>query len=415
MMSQGESEAWDMLAKARFTWQHLPSYMQLGKDNDTRSWLSFRANSSEIKVTPSTDKAGRGTDATTVLRDELARHPYGHDNFVSIRPCIDSGGQSIDLSTIDKFSHDNHFTERVLKAYRGATKKVLPSGLEIYTGGESRAALVFLGWRLRPVRTEGITLDEWFDQIKHKYSESFVEQEYPGTIEEALSAPEFGAFFERQSLEDMLLQVDSPNRVKVAFDTFDGVIRVYKPPVVGRQYVVFTDPSNGIEDPFATVVMDCRTGEGVCMAHGKLPAQEVARIHDTLVRAYNNAWNTGEVQTQAGGSFIDTLITLGTPNRVPRRSADGKVIPGKVGWQTNKPLRDKALHDLKEAVRKQLVTIHDRDAIEEFKFFAMNEAGRLEATGNNHDDWVMAWAGAWQINKYVAVGGWTIDTAKYKD
>ena len=413
-LSQGEDEAWDLLSKARFIWNREPEYMRLPIEHDARGWAQF-STGSEIKALPSTDKAGRGTDATLVIRDELAKHPYGADNYTAISPAIDSGGQLVDLSTIDKIDPQNHFTERIQKALIGANKKTLSSGLEVYTS-KTGALLVFAGWKLRPVRQEGMTLDEWFEtRIKPKYSAFEIEQEYPATLDESLKPSQAKAFFDTDALESMRLQFQTPIPDFKGFDIYNGRVRVYKPPSIGRSYVIFTDPSNGIEDPFVTVVMDAVTGEGVCTATGKLHAQEVGRIHDMLVRAYNNAYNTGEVNAQAGGSFIDTLVALETPNRAPRRSPDGKIVLGKVGWQTNQPLRDKALHELAEAVRTQQITVHDKEAIEEFRHFIRNDVGKLVAMGKEHDDWVMAWAGANYIRRFRPISGFSIESGKYKD
>ncbi len=431
-LSQKEGDAWDFLGKSKFVWEHSPSFLMTPILHDSRGWIKFEGGG-EIMALPSTDNAGRGTDATLVVRDELANHPFAATNYTAISPSIDSGGQLIDLSTINKLDPSNHFTERVERAWRGAHKRVLKSGLEVYTGGESKAVLIFAGWKLRPVRQEGMTLEEWFEtRIKPKYSPFQIEQEYPETLVQALKPSETRAFFDVKALEDMLMQVQSPLR-NVDFDTHNGMVRVYKPPITGRQYIIFTDPSMGIEDPFVTVVMDSITGEGVCSATGMIPAAQVGAIHDQLVRNYNNAFNSGEVNAQAGQAFIDALTALNTPNVAPRRTVEGKIIRDRKGWVTAKPMRDKALGDLKEAVRTQLITVHDRDAIEEFRHFiviGIEESGKVitgkvgskdvgtnkvKAVGKLHDDWIMAWAGAWQIRKYAPLAsGLVAYSGQYK-
>ncbi len=390
--------------------------MRLSADNDTRAWLHFKVNSSEIKALPSTDKAGRSTDATLVVRDECAYHPFAEDNFAAIGPCIDAGGQSIDLSTVDRQNPDNHFATRAKEAMQGATLKKLDSGLELYGGGASGASLVFLSWRLRPVRRKGITLDDWYElEVKRKYPPAQREKEYPESLSEALKPSAAKAFFDIEALNDMALQVDRPVQNFKDFDTFNGLVRVYKRPIIGRKYVVFTDPSNGIEDPFVTIVMDTATGEWVCTATGMTSAHRAAQIHHTLVMAYNQAYNTGEVNAQAGGSFLDTLIALETPNIAPRRSAEGKIIMGKMGWWTGGPLRDKSLTDLQEAIRKQLITVHDREAINEFQNFVIDDTGKPRAAGSRaHDDWVISAAGVWQIARYAPTGRYEIVSSKYK-
>lgn len=415
-MSQGEEEAWDMVAKSHFIWEHEPEWMKLPLLGASKSQITFKNNHSVIKALPSTERAGRGTDATLVVRDELAKHPYGKDNFTAISPAIDSGGQLIDLSTIDKFDTNNHFTERVQRALLGATRKDLPSGISVYTGGGSGAALVFAGWSLRPVRQEGMTLDDWFElRIKPKYTPVEIEQEYPNTIEDALRPSASRAFFDLESIAEMEFNICEPLQ-NVEIDTQNGLINIYKKPQIGRHYIIFTDPSDGIEDPFATVVIDSQTWEGVASASGWKPAKEAARIHDSLVRYYNNAYNSGEVNAAAGGTFIDTLRELETPNIAPRRSAEGKVVTGKMGWYTTNPLRDRALHDYKSAVHANLVTIHDRDAINEHRSFIQPEGDdKPRASGGAHDDWIMAWAGVWFLKKFfVPPDALKVKSGKYR-
>jgi hypothetical protein len=396
-LSQGESEAWDLVAKARFIYDHLPHYMRLPIEHDSKSWLYFKHTRSEIKALPSTDKAGRGTDATLVVRDELAKHPYGAENYTAISPTIDSGGQLIDLSTIDKLNAASHFTDRIQRIRRG----------------ESKAKLVFLGWRLRPIRQEGVSLDDWYNlKIKPKYTPLEIEQEYPATIDEALRPSQTRAFFDVDATDEMYLQVMNPIS-KPDVDTHNGTIRIYKMPVVGRRYIVFTDPSDGKDDPFATVVMDISTGEGVATAHAKVTADRCAKIHDSLVRYYNNAFNSGEVNAFAGGKFIETLDALDTPNIAPRRDAEGKIIKGK-GWYTATHVRDRMLDALEEAVRKALIVTHDRDAVDEFRSFIRPEGEKPQAMQGTHDDYVMAWAGAWALNKYAPHGDLKIVSTKYK-
>ncbi len=388
--------------------------MRLSSDSDRRDLLHFEINSSEIMALPSTEKAGRSSDATLVVRDECAYHPFAEGNFAAIGPCIDAGGQSIDLSTVDRQNPDNHFGTRAKEALEGATFRKMESGVELHTEGQTGATLVFLPVKLRPVRIKGMTFEDWWAIQKRKYPATQLEKEYPHTLAEAMKVSAARAFFDTKALDEMSLQIDHPIRDFEDFDTANGLVRVYKRPSIGRRYVVFTDPSNGIEDPFVTVAMDVVTGELVCTATGRVSAHRSAQIHDVVVRAYNDAYNTGEVNSQAGGSFRDTLLSLETPNIAVRRDAEGKVQPGKIGWATTAPLRDKALTDLQEVVRKQLITVHDREAINEFRNFITDDSGKPKASGSGHDDWVLAIAGAWQIAKYAPTGRYEITSSKYR-
>jgi len=420
MMSGNESKAWDLVAKAKFIWGKLPESVRLSLGHDTKSWLDYTGNNSTVMALPSTQNAGRGTDATVVIRDELAEHPYGRDNFTAISPAIDSGGQLIDLSTINKLDPDNHFTERVRRALLGAKREDFPSGLSLYTGGESGAVLVFLPWTLRPVRLEGMELEEWFElKVRPKYTPLEIEQEYPRTIEDALRPSETRSFFDIDATEQMMLDVDAPIKTQ-EINIYDGMVRVFKLPVVGRKYVCATDPSDGKDDPFVTIVLDPNTGECVCTATGKRPADDVARIHDYLTRAYNNAYNSGEVNAYAGGKFQQTVNELETPNQAPRRTPEGKIKTEKGGtyirgWYTTPQHRDLMLDGLEEATRRRLITVHDREAINELRAFMRPEGEKARASQGEHDDWVMCMALAWQLQKYIPKGTFKITSTKYRD
>jgi len=381
-LSQGETEAFDMIGKSRFIWEHLPDFLRINLKNDTRSHLSFYVNNSEMKALPSTDRAGRSTDATVVIRDELANHPYGAENFAAIGPTIDGGGQLIDCSTIDKLDTYKHFTERVVKAHNN----------------DSNAFFKFLGWNLRPVRQEGMTLEEWFDlRVRPKYSAFQIEQEYPATYEEAMRPSQTRSFFDVESTEDMLSFVQKP--IEADINTHNGMVKIYKKPVVGGRYCVFADPSDGKDDPHAIIVMDSRTGEEMACSHGKVPADVCASIHDELVRYFNNAFNTYEVNATAGGKFAETIEKLETPNRKAFRK--GQLNLKDKGWWTSASVKKDMLYGLEEAVRKRLIIVHTREAIEEFKSFIQPENGDPQARKGSHDDYIMAWAGVWQIRKFV--------------
>ncbi len=420
LMSGNESKAWDLVSKARFMWGKLPEVVRLPLGHDTKAWIDFVGNNSTILALPSTQGAGRGTDATIVIRDELAEHPYGKENFTAVSPAIDSGGQLIDLSTINKLDVESHFTERVRRALVGATRHDFPSGLSLYTGGESGAALVFLPWTLRPVRQEGMSIEEWFElKVKPKYTPLEVEQEYPASIEQALRPSETRSFFDVKVTEQMMLDV-SPPITTSEINTYDGIIRVYKLPIAGRRYVVATDPSDGKDDPFVTIVLDPNTGECVCSAMAKRPADDVGRIHDYLTRTYNNAYNIGEVNAFAGGKFQQTINDLETPNQAPRRTPDGKIITEKgggyrKGWYTTPQHRDLMLDGLEEAVRRRLIIIHDREAVNELRAFVRPEGEKARASQGEHDDWVMCMALAWQLQKFIPKGTFKITSTKYRD
>ena len=376
-----------MVRKARYIWENLPDFLRISLESDQKSFITFTINHSGLKALPSTAKAGRSSDATIVVRDELAQHENAKGSLTALGPTIDSGGQLIDISTIDKLDPTNHFTDRVNKAF----------------SGQSNAQFRFFGWRCRPVREEGLTLNQWFEQkIKKKYSPFEIEQEYPETLEDALKISGAQAFFSEQALNNMLLDCCEPLEMGGAFDTFNGIIKIYKLPVPGARYCIFTDPSDGVVDPHASIVIDWQTGEQVAESHGKVPVELCAEIHDKLVRFYNKSFNSYEVNAGTGGTFADVLKNLGTPNIAPRRKPEGEIVANKLGLYTTEAHKKKLFEGLEEAVRNRRIRVHNQEAIGEFRKMIRPEGEPMpRVVKNTHDDYVMAWAGVWYTRKFM--------------
>jgi hypothetical protein len=407
-LSQGESEAWELVSKTKYIWEYTPQGLKSAIDYDNRGWFTFKNMHSELKALASTEKAGHGYNASLIIRDEVARHPYARENFTAVSRAVDSGGQLIELSTMNKTDESNYFTEKVAEfCYApNVIKYRYPSGVELYTRPDKpKACVVFLSWNLRPVRYEGMTLEEWFEtRIKTQYTQLQIEEQYPSTLEEALKMSAIKAYFDTQALEDMGYQLSPPIR-QSEINTYNGIIRVYKPPIKGNRYVVFTDPSDGVEDPFVTGVMDYRTGEVVCTATEKVKVDFAAEIHDYLVRTYggidNSALNSYEFNGSAGGAFSEILKNLETPNQAPRRKPDGKIEEGKRGTYISGDYSKMMLGDLALAVTKRQFVIHDREFIAQASIIMRDEKGFAVMPQKSHNDWVMMMAGLWQLQKYI--------------
>ena len=408
LLSQGQLEAQDLLSKVEFIHSNLPEYLRFPIDKNNREFLSFVGNHSQIRALASTEKAGHGFQGTMVARDELARHPYARENFRAVSRAIDSGGKLIELSTANKEDPTNYFQETTSTFYYDSetVKKSLPSGLDIYTNPKKQGTcLVFLGWKLRPTRYEGMTLEEWYNsRIVPKYTKLELEEQYPEKITDVFKESRVRAFFDVDALEDMGFQLCPPiNQTEI--DTHNSIVRVYKPPIVGRRYVAYTDPSDGVEDPFVTVVMDFITCEAVASATAKVKIDFVARIHDELVRAYNRAYNSFEYMSTVGGEFSKTIEILGTPNQAPRRKPDGKIEEGKKGQYISKEYKDMMLSQLGTWVTKRQLVSHDREFLQQAKCVTRDDNGKPETDKKLSFDWVMAYGGAVQLVKHVPVEG----------
>jgi hypothetical protein len=416
LLSQGQTQAQDLLSKITFIHEHIPEHMRFPLDKDNREFISFKGNYSQIHALASTEKAGHGYQGSVVTRDEVARHPFAKDNFRAVGRAVDSGGKMIELSTANKTaspeSQEYYFHEKTYDFWTApdTVKTVFPSGLVLYTNPKKpKQCLVFLSWELRPVRTEGMTLEEWYkDNILAKYSALDIEEQYPTTIEDVFRTSGVRSYFESEVLDAMAYEI-SPTIKQTEIDTHNGIIRVYKPPIVGRRYIVYTDPSLGVDDPFVTRVKDCATGERVASASGIIKVDYAAQIHDYLVRTYHNAWNSFEYNGSAGGEFAGFIRDLNTPNQALRRDHEGKIVEGKKGIYMTVPLRKVMFEHLHFLMSKRQIINHDKEYINQARMI-MRDSNMPMLNKKQSFDWVMADAGLEWVDKHIPHGNVTLET-----
>jgi len=111
-------------------------------------------------------------------------------------------------------------------------------------------------------------------------------------------------------------------------------------------------------------------------------------------------------ERQNGGLFeMERLASLNRANKfeVFKMPSFGRTeAPEAVryGWDTNTATRPKMLSDLKDAVDKKLITIYDKETVNEmFAFVVMQTSSswKAQAESGAHDDLIMALAIAWQL------------------
>ena len=365
-------------------WEFLPTYLQLKLGKDQEGGLSFPSMHSEIISLPATEDSGRMTGATIVVTDELEYHPYAEKNFGALFPTVTAGGQFIALSTADKTKMDTFFKTLYQRA----------------KSGRNNFKPIFLPWYLRPGRNK-----EWFEGVIKDIPDWVREQEFPNTEEEALTPLKTRMFFSRDMLNGMGNNLKPPIKHEIS-DKFSGIVRIWQLPVVGKRYALFTDPSDGQEDPHAIIVVDGITKEQVAESHGKTTADVCALIHDNLVRLYNNAFNGFERNTRAGGVVGAKLDELATPNQAGfLRVKDNKLDSTKHGWHTSLQLWNLIIWSLEETVRTNCLTIRSQEAIDEFRQFIVPEGQDPQKVRGGHDDYIDAWARVVYLCKYLPGAG----------
>ena len=250
------------------------------------------------------------------------------------------------------------------------------------------------GWGLvRCSARDNPYLPEGFlDRLEASYAPEFALQE----IEGEFTIVGGNAFFDMGSLRSLLDDCMEPREVRSG-----GVVRIWKRPVIGCRYVAGGDLAWGQTGAYSVLtVVDHQTGEQVAEIAGRLPPDEMAQASVQLCEEYNRAYcgveNNGE-----GMNIVKKMEELGYGGRMFHQDQDRRRKAETPGWNTNSKTRPMMLGELEEAVRNLQIRVRCKDAVGEMMSFVRDDRGTPRGSEGAHDDHVMSWAIAWQMNKYA--------------
>jgi len=384
LMSQGQTEAQELLSKLKFIYNNLPDDLKPRVTKDNEGTFEFGSINSSVHALPSTEKAGSGFTASLVICDEHAKHPYAAANYAALEPTINAGAQFISVSTANGIGNFFH------NLYKSA-KKVG----EDWNGFAWR----FFHAQLRPGRDEA-----WYLETQRTFKEAphLFYQEYPRDDDEAFVLTAGVPVFDILALEYLRRQKRDP----IALEEFPlGYLAIYQEPIVGRRYVCGTDVSYGLDTPDAgcSQVVDPLTGQHVASLWGHFPPEELAERTVALCKKYGQAF-LGVEANGVGEFCIRRLESLHytSPDLLYHRDADearqrGKT-PSDPGWMTSaNTTRPTMVAELREGITKRVVQTPDMETLTEMGLFVFNKTGKPEAAEGANDDRVMAFAIAWQM------------------
>lgn len=178
-LSKTEEDAKELIRRLHTMLKQMGMFIKEDtKDNENWKGLKYsttslsieihhKGKSSVFKAFSSSKSAGRSFTANMLILDEWAFQQFAHEIWLSAYPTINrpTGGKVIGLSTIE----------------RGTLFE------ELFTGNNDFNK-IFMPWYSDPRRNQ-----EWYNKTKRDLGDSIM-QEYPATIEEALTIPG-GSFF----------------------------------------------------------------------------------------------------------------------------------------------------------------------------------------------------------------------------
>jgi hypothetical protein len=391
MLSKGDREAMQLLAKATYAYERMPPWMKArGPKRLTRNLkkLSF-ANASSIESLPSKEDPARGMTVTLVIVDEWASLENPEEAWASIEPISDVGGRVIGLSTA-KGSGD-FFHQFWVSAVTGV-RPFKP---------------MFYPWWANDERDE-----DWYATKKRTMLEWQLHQEYPSDAAEAF-VKSGRTMFDL----DMLDQIETREPVHGALDTLlngmrhpqwdewdDGPLEVWEFPDPNHAYVIGGDVAEGLDhgDFSCAYVIDIATGRSVACWHGHCKADQFGDRLYELGAFYNFAF-IGVESNNHGLSTLHELQRLRYPSLYYRRSVDQrtKKMENRIGWSTNKQSKPFMIDELGKSLREEDLLIEDSSLIGELRTYVRDDKGQMH--GSPFDDRVMAMAVANQMRTYQSI------------
>ena len=380
MISKGEREATELLAKSRYGYRFLPDWLKLKGPyvSANQSKMTF-TNESYIESLPSASDPARGKALTYVIVDEMGQLPNSEEAWASIEPTAEVGGSIIMLGTANGEGNLFH------KLWMGS------SG---WGNGTNGFVGIFHSWRA------GGRDDAWYAKKKAELPEWQLAQEYPDNPDEAFlksGRPVFNA----QKLREMpteppvargyLIERENGN---VEFEQDGGELRIWRWPLDAHRYSIGVDVAEGLEhgDYTSVHVLDTTTNEVVAHWHGHCDPDVLGEhILPNLGRFYNQAL----LVVESNNHGLTTLIMLRNARYHPifRRRRQGNVRDQQteaLGFQTTVKTKPRIVNELNGAVRDGDIVIYDAETCAEMRTFVRDGNGKMH--GSPHDDRVMSLA-----------------------
>jgi len=380
LQSKGAIEANEMLSRSRYINQHHPDFLRLKAQPDQDDTMGFNATESILIALPSTEDAGRSTDATFIFNDEWEKHKNAKESFAAMKPAMAKGGLFIGATTVNKIDMES-FPKLIWEEAKRGVNGFIP---------------LFWDYFVVPGRTE-----QTYQRDIKGIPEWLAEQEFPRNEKEALSAPKTLNYFQYEILEKYLQRCRDPLETR-----YGGIVRIWRPAITNRKDVFAVDPSEGQDDPSVGIIGDAV--EDKACYYGKISLDEQAKIIFGLYNEYNQPLMAVE-RNASGLTLIEKLKNLGVTNWYYGIEDKGKKKPG--FWTG--PNRKLILTQYAESVRLQQREMPIKDCIEQHYFFAEIN-GKAQAVRGKHDDWVMCEAILGQGLKMNQRGDVGMGTVKYR-
>jgi hypothetical protein len=392
IISRKEPDAIKYLDKVKFMYENLPDWFKLYcplKKPATMLQMEFK-NDASIIVESSNPEAGRSETLNLLIIDEAAFIQDSFTIWTAAEPTLEkAAGKAIIISTAN--GYDKFFQP---KWQAGISK-------------ENEFNCRFMSWQADPNRTQS-----WYDRMERTAkSENRLRefhQEFPRNAIEAFIVSG-QTFFDPELIQTLIerpqnqfIQCNLKKSVNnlIINPHSKGYLKIWEKPIPGEQYAGGVDGAEGIENHDFSVctIYNRRTKKQVAELSGHIPTDEFAHLLFDLGRFYNYAVLNIEMNS-IGESILNYLVKQAHyPNvfrqmRYDERSS--KKIK-KLGWKTTNESKRIILDAMEQQLRDKEMFPLSQTLFAEMKTFMLERTDfgtyKFKASGNNHDDHVMAHA-----------------------
>ncbi len=374
ILSQDLETANEAMAKCRVAYDYLPDTVRIPVVNAAIISRIALVNRSRIVVKPTTANSARSLAAQVLIIDEWARQaPHLQAQvFAAAAPTARSAGNRIvGLSTANGVG--NFFHRQWVKAING----------------DSAMTPVFLPWSVRPGRDQA-----WYDQATANMESWQSSQEFPTSADEAFilsgrprfDIPALTALAPVAPIETLEMGTDAATGQAL------GHARIWDMPQAGMRYTLGVDTAEGLlkGDYSAAVVFDYTTGLDVAELHGHWEPEEFARHVAALGRLYNDAYAVVEANGHGAAVLLALTSIESYPSLHMQQDIFGSASP-RPGWKTTSVSKPVMIDALAVSIRERR-PYRNADFVSEATTYVIEDNGATNASGDAHDDRVIAYA-----------------------
>jgi hypothetical protein len=191
--------------------------------------------------------------------------------------------------------------------------------------------------------------------------------------------------FDMEAVDRRLAAVKEPVETRRG-----GALRIWLPPLPGREYIVAVDPAGGGSDgDFAALqVIDLATGMQCAELQQRLGALELARVTALLGREYGGPGRGSLVAVERNNHGSGVLAYLDAVERYTRVYEQS----GVAGWLTSAGSKPAMISRMGALLVESPWLFLSRRLLEECRTFVSHPGGKTGAASGTHDDCVMAMA-----------------------